>query len=1093
MTDAPETATAAKVLIIDDNAANRQLLAALMNYQGHQVFEAGDGRQGLTLAREVHPQLVISDIVMPTMDGYEFVRQLRADPALAEIEVIFYTAHYHEREAYQLAAACRVARVLIKPCEPDEILAAVGQVLACGNGIAEVPAVAETFDREHLQLITDKLAQKADELQAANDRLTALTELNLQLASERDLHSLLDKVGYGARKLLGARYAVLAVVEKHEAGRVFASTSGIEHGMDLPDLPAPQSDAGPLGEVYRARAAWRGRRTDRDRALRVLPEGYPPADAYLAAPIGSLTQVYGWLCLVDKLGADDFDVEDERLLCILAAQAGRIYETGSLNREVQAHAARLQIEIDEREMASAALRRSEERFRQVAENIQDVFFIFSAYTAENIYLSPAFERIWGRKPNLDDPLDWTRSIHADDRQLVLDHVKRSASVSISDDLEYRIVLPSGAIRWVLARHFAVRDAQGIAYRVVGVATDVTERKHAEERIQHLNRVYAVLSGINSLIVRAATQEELFSEACRLAVTHGDFQLAWIGLVDAGRGTVVPAAWAGDCSFVAAAADGPAPLAFESDPFVAAAVASQLPQICNDLVSNDVQILFGADMIAHGCRSLVTLPLINQGATVACLMLVSNQRESFDGSEMRLISELGDDISFALDHLDKAARLNYLAYYDALTGLANRTLFLERLTQHIGAAVRGDSQFLVVIADPERFDTINDAYGRKKGDELLKAIADRFALCIGDATAVARVGPDHFAAIIPFSGEAEVIVGAFEQRYQAWLGAPFALGGGELRISARAGISLYPLDGADADSLLKNAEAALKKAKTSGDKFVFFTREISEKVAERLALETQLRRALENQEFVLHYQPQVDLETRAIVGVEALMRWDSPQLGLVPPGSFIGLMEETGMIVDAGAWALRQASLDRAAWIRQGLDAPRVAVNVSTVQLRKADFVAVLTHAIRDGGAAHARLGDAGVDIEVTESLLLERAEPNIAKLEEIRSLGLGIAIDDFGTGYSSLNYLAKLPVASLKIDRTFTAAMLDDPGTMTLVSTMITLAHALKLNVIAEGVESEEQAKILRLLRCDHMQGYLISRPLSFDAMTHYLLRVAGA
>jgi len=1093
MIASPSLRGAASVLVIDDNAANRQLLVALMNYQGHQVFEASDGRHGLALAREVHPDLVISDIVMPTMDGYEFVRQLRADAALANIEVIFYTAHYHEREAYKLAEACHVARVLIKPCEPAEILDAVKQVLARSTTSVAVPDINEAFDREHLQLITDKLAQKADELQAANDRLTALTELNLQLASERDLHSLLDKVGFGARKLLGARYAVLAVTEKFDGGRVFCATSGIEPGLTLPELPAPQNDAGPLGQVYAARTGWRGRRHPGEAGMPVFPEGFPVADAFVAAPIGSLTQVYGWLCLADKLGAEGFDPEDERLLGILAAQAGRIYETGSLHREVQAHAERLQVEIDERELSAAALRRSEERFRQLAENIQDVFFIFSAYTAENIYLSPAFERIWGRKPNLDDPLDWTRSIHADDRQLVLDHVKRSASVTVSDDLEYRIVLPSGQIRWMLARHFAVRDSQGVAYRVVAVATDVTERKHAEEKIQHLNRVYAVLSGINSLIVRALTREELFTEACRLAVTHGDFQLAWIGVLDAELGHLVPVAWAGDCSYVAEAGQAATALPYARDRFISAAVRSQQPQICNDLVFNDGDMLFGSEMIAHGCRSLVTLPLIDQGAAVACLILVSNQRESFDVSEMRLISELAGDISFALDHLDKAAKLNYLAYYDALTGLANRTLFLERLAQHIGAAVRGDSQFLVVIADPERFDTINNAYGRKKGDELLKAIAGRFAQCIGDPNAVARVGPDHFAAIIPFSGEAEVIVSAFEHRYQAWLGAPFPIGGGELRISARAGIALYPLDGADADTLLKNAEAALKKAKTSGDKFVFFTKEISEKVAERLALETQLRRALENQEFVLHYQPQVDVDTRSLVGVEALMRWASPQLGLVSPIRFIGLMEETGMIIEAGAWALGQASEDRASWIRLGLEAPRVAVNVSSVQLSKADFVPVLTDAIGRAGGSHARLGDAGIDIEVTESLLLERAEANIAKLQEIRALGISIAIDDFGTGYSSLNYLAKLPVASLKIDRTFTAAMLDDPSIMTLVSTMITLAHALKLKVCAEGVESEEEAKILRLLRCDQMQGYLIGHPMPLAAMTQYIARSQSA
>ena len=753
------------------------------------------------------------------------------------------------------------------------------------------------------------------------------------------------------------------------------------------------------------------------------------------------------------------------------------------------HAAQLQIEIDERGLANAALRQSEERFRQLAENIQDVFFIFAANSLETLYISPAFERMWGRARNLEDPFDWTRSIHPHDRQVVLDHLKNSVEFSVNDDLEYRIAWPDDTSRWIQARHFAVRDADGRAYRVVGVATDVTDRKQAEERIQHLNRVYAMLSGINSLIVRATSQEDLFVEACRLAVRDGDFTLAWVGLVNAAGSEIAPVACAGEGEYIAEAVQARKSVSFADDPFIEAAVRARRAQICNDLVSADGHVLFGTEMRSRGCRSFVILPLVNHGAARACLVLAANQRESFDTAEMRLLNELADDISFAMDHIDKASRLSYLAYYDALTGFANRTLFLERLSQNIGSAAHREAQFLVVIADLERFDTINDTYGRKKGDVLLKQIAARFVPCIGDANAVGRIGPDHFAAMIPFSGKAEVIISAFEAKYQTWLGAPFDLDGTELRISARAGIALFPDDGAEADDLLKCAEAALKRAKTSGDKFVFFTKEISEKVAERLSLETSLRRALANDEFMLHYQPKVDLETRAVDGVEALMRWQSPELGMVLPGTFIGLLEETGMIVEAGAWAIRQAAHDRAAWVQQGLNAPRIAVNVSSVQVRRPDFVSVMVDAMTSQRKSTDRreVSKAGIDIEVTESLLLEGADANIAKLRELRGMGIGIAIDDFGTGYSSLSYLAKLPVTLLKIDRAFTAAMLDDPSIMTLVSTMIALGHSLKLKVIAEGVESEEQAKILRLLRCDQMQGYLVSRPISFEAMTRYL------
>jgi EAL domain-containing protein (putative c-di-GMP-specific phosphodiesterase class I) len=308
-------------------------------------------------------------------------------------------------------------------------------------------------------------------------------------------------------------------------------------------------------------------------------------------------------------------------------------------------------------------------------------------------------------------------------------------------------------------------------------------------------------------------------------------------------------------------------------------------------------------------------------------------------------------------------------------------------------------------------------------------------------------------------------------------------GNELRMSVKTGIALYPADGSDPLTLMRNAEAALKNAKTTGDRLLFYEPHLSDRANQALTLENQLKRALELEQFVLYYQPKVDLETRKVVGVEALIRWQSPELGLVPPLKFIPLMEETGMIVEAGNWALSQASLDRSRWLERRLQAPRIAVNVSTVQLQRSDFVRSVANAVKLAGT------ESGLDIEVTESLIMHDPDGNIAKLREVRELGVGIAIDDFGTGYSSLAYLTKLPAQTLKIDRTFVMSMLEDPGAMTLVSTIISLAHSLKMTVVAEGVESEEQAKFLRLLRCDQMQGYLISKPLSFEDMTTYLAR----
>ncbi|MGQ0654752.1 MAG: putative bifunctional diguanylate cyclase/phosphodiesterase, partial [Betaproteobacteria bacterium] len=266
--------------------------------------------------------------------------------------------------------------------------------------------------------------------------------------------------------------------------------------------------------------------------------------------------------------------------------------------------------------------------------------------------------------------------------------------------------------------------------------------------------------------------------------------------------------------------------------------------------------------------------------------------------------------------------------------------------------------------------------------------------------------------------------------------------------------------------------ALASAKSSREPFSFYAQAMNERAAERLSLETRLRRAIDRQEFVLHYQPKVDLPGRRVTGVEALIRWQSAELGLVPPLRFIPLLEETGLIARVGAWALRRAASDHRGWVEKGLPAPRVAVNVSAIQLRQPDFLATLREAQRDGAVPP------GIDIEITESLLMEDIERNIPRLNEVRALGVNIAIDDFGTGYSSLAYLARLPLHALKIDRSFVAGMAADPARGTLVSTIISLAHSLGLRVAAEGVETEQQAKLLGLLRCDEMQGYLISKPL---------------
>ena len=619
---------------------------------------------------------------------------------------------------------------------------------------------------------------------------------------------------------------------------------------------------------------------------------------------------------------------------------------------------------------------------------------------------------------------------------------------------------------------------GSAPLFTGFIRDITDRKEAEGKIRRLNRVYAVLSGINTLIVRVRDREELYREACRMAVEAGQFRMAWIGVVDREAGLVKPVASAGEVRDFFESA----PLAVtENKPggygLAGRAIRGKKAMISNN-VKNDPQRLMRKEMDERGINSLAVIPLIVDGEAIGVLALYAAEVGAFDNEEMRLLLELAADVSFALAHIEKAEKLEYLAYYDPLTGLANRSLFLERLQQQVIAAGSSQRKLAVSIVDIERFKTINDAYGREVGDKLLRQLADRIKSAGPDPTRVARIGADHFAIVSTDVGNEDDVGRLTEQRLATCLGPAFRFDGRDLRLSARVGIAMYPGDGDHAEALFANAEAALKKAKATGERYLFFAPAMTARIHENLSLESKLREALEKEEFVLHYQPKVDLQNRGIVGVEALIRWQSPGLGLVPPMKFIPLLEETGLILQVGSWALRRAALDHRAWAEQGLKPPpRVAVNVSPIQLRQRDFVRDVEHAIMEGVAPVA------TDLEITESLIMQDIHATIEKLILLRKLGLQVAIDDFGTGYSSLSYLARLPVETLKIDRSFVITMLGDPKTATLVHTMITLAHSFRLKVVAEGVDSEDQANTLRLLGCDQMQGFLFSKPLPVEAL----------
>src|SRR6185295_19173951 len=348
--------------------------------------------------------------------------------------------------------------------------------------------------------------------------------------------------------------------------------------------------------------------------------------------------------------------------------------------------------------------------------------------------------------------------------------------------------------------------------------------------------------------------------------------------------------------------------------------------------------------------------------------------------------------------------------------------------------------------------------------------------------VARLGGNMFAVMRTIQGAADA-ARVLHDAADEVVGRPVEVEGREIGVTAKAGIALFPDDGAEADALFRNAEASLNRAKKTGERFLFYAPHINARVAEQVELENRLRRAVERHEIFFHYQPKIEMQSNRIVGLEALMRWRGPDTRLMSPARFVPVLEETGLILEAGRHALESAAALHREWKARGLNAPRIAVNVSAIQLRQRSFVDDVRAAL---GAA-----DNGVDLEITESLLMEDIEESIRKLSALREAGANIALDDFGTGYSSLAYMSRLPIDTVKIDRSFVHKMTDSANATSIVSTIISLAQALRHKVVAEGVETEEQAQLLRLLRCDQMQGYLFSRPVDKDKV-EMLLRAAN-
>lgn len=800
----------ATILIVDDHVLNRQFLMVLLGYSGHHLIEAADGAKGLDLARQKHPDLIITDILMPNMNGYEFVAQLRAIPSISETPVIFYTAAYHEREAGMMARACGVRWILPKPSDPELILKTVHDALGVPNrtgAAAELPTVhpepptLSGFDEQlteylveletsrnlmsqivhdeeqvgadiaGLQQVVQRLSRALSSLQAVSMRLTAMIELGIELAAERNPVHLLEIGCRVVQDICVAKYSAIGIMTEDRQRLAYFITRGIDTST-LATLEPPLSNTGVLGTVVAERTAKRIGSLNGDPTKAGLPASHPPVNAVLAVPLGTQEKIFGWLYLADKLGTDEFSEIDERAAVTVAAQLAVVYENLALYREIERQHAQLKKEFE-------------------------------------------------------------------------------------------------------------------------------ERKQYEARIEHL------------------------------------------------------------------------------------------------------------------------------------------------------------------------------ANHDSLTDLANRNLLSDRVAQAMAHARRDGLLLAVLFLDLDRFKSVNDSFGHALGDALLLEVSNRLKHVVRDGDTVARQGGDEFIILLTDVQDPQDILAVAHKIFDAF-SAPFHIRGRELFMTTSIGATLYPDDGDDMQTLLRNADTAMYRAKEEhGNAFQFYSREMSVRAMERAELESALRRALDRKEFELFYQPKVTADNGRIIGAEALIRWHHPDLGLVSPTRFIPMAEEIGLIVPIGDWVLQTACAQNKAWQDEGLPAISVSVNLSARQFKHDGLVESIAHALHS-----MQLDARHLELELTESMVMNSAELFITKLNELKDLGVQLSIDDFGTGYSSLGYLKRFPLHHLKIDQSFVRDIATDADDAAITSTVISLGHSLNLKVIAEGVETEEQVAFLRDHDCDEMQGYYFSKPL---------------
>ena len=753
------------------------------------------------------------------------------------------------------------------------------------------------------------------------------------------------------------------------------------------------------------------------------------------------------------------------------------------------HFVAIKEDITRRKKIEAALRASELKYRNVFATVGDAILMIDSRDGRILDVNPAACKLYG---------------YSRDELLTLRGRDLAAGTADSPELpstvskrftDYPQRRKDGTIfpadLWV--RHFTYKG-----YKItVAAIRDMTPLKQAEQKIVRLSHCYAALGRTSGAIMRCSDTQELLRQICRIVVDLDQIQLVTIRFVDPETGWLQPTAHAGR---VAGYPRYLINVPISNDPSVpegggptGMAFRQGVPAVCNDFLGDPQTQIWRQAAVELKIRAGAAFPLRRNDQVVGCLSAYAAERDFFDADLTELLTRLAGEVSFALDLFERESqrqsaedRVRHLATHDALTGLPNRTLLLDRLAQAIHGAQRKQHCVGVLFLDLDHFKTINDSQGHGVGDQLLQAVTQRLLDGIRQEDTLARQGGDEFILVLPDLPDPAAAGRVAEHLLQV-LRAPFVLNHQVLHVGASIGISLYPVDAVDPPTLIRFADSAMYQAKDAGRAgYVFFTAEFNVRVSELFDLGNELRRALEQDEFVLHYQPQIELATGRPVGVEALIRWQHPQRGLIPPIRFISVAEETGLIGPIGEWTLRTACAQNRLWQDAGLPLLPIAVNLSAKQWLQPHLESQVVDALET-----ARLEPRFLELEITENLLMRDTHKMIETMRRLQARGVQFAVDDFGIGYSSLSYLKRFPVNRLKIDQSFVRDIPGDPDDTAIVTAVIQMGKSLRLTVVAEGVETPEQLHFLVEQGCDVAQGYHFSKPLPAGECAEYLARLA--